>query len=188
MSTLSVIIPHLEGLNGVEESLDLCVKSLKGNYDELIIVRNDGIGFGAAVNEGLAMATGDYLVVMNNDIRLIEGTLRALSMWSDFFVCVPNIIPPPRDNNPRCMFAMSRKIYEKVREEKYYFYDERFIMGYFEDDDLIKRLNILGIDISLQNMVTIQHLNGGGLTMKQIGEQKFFDINKKNYDNKWANI
>lgn len=58
MPKISVIIPHYYGLPDVDEALNNCIKSLI-DYDELIILANDGMGYGAAVNAGLKLATGD---------------------------------------------------------------------------------------------------------------------------------
>jgi len=43
-----------------------------------IVLNNDNRGFGPAVNQGLAMAQGDYLVILNNDIIAGPGWLRGM--------------------------------------------------------------------------------------------------------------
>lgn len=177
MSRISVIIPHMPSVPGAPEALGACVNNLMG-CDELIIMVNDGIGYAKAVNQGLAVATGDFLIVANNDTVMIEGTLRDLAYQA--IVTVPRISPPPRDENPRCFFCMPRWVYEATKG-----YDERFEGGYFEDDDFIKRLNELDIPICTINKVAIHHKDGGGMTMKHIGEQENFDRNKAVYERKW---
>ena len=77
---------------------------------------------------------------------------------------------------------MPRCIYTRLASCGY-FYDERFEIGYFEDDDLIKRLG--DIPVYMRPPIAVNHLDGGGLTIKKMGEQKWFDINKKIFEEKW---
>lgn len=167
-------MPNLEG---VDEKLNKAVRSLHG-HDELILVVNDKFGFGPSVNVGLKYATGDFLVVMNNDIEFIEGSVKDLA--NEHAVVVPRIEPEPRDYNPRSIYCMPRWVFEKLGG-----YDEQFEVGYFEDDDLIVRLRQAEVPIIFEPDVLVSHYNGGGLTMKQVGEQHYFSLNKERYERKW---
>jgi len=171
-------VPH------AEETLALCLKSLDYRIDEIIVERNDGIGFAAAVNLGMAKSTSDYIIVANNDTKLIKGNLFKLCKGAEF-ITVPKIHPEPRDNNPRSFYCVPDPVYQKILKHYGYFLDERFGAGYFEDDDLILRLKELNIPVVYEPSIVVDHLNGGGLTMKHVGEQKWFDINKKVFEDKW---
>ncbi len=82
---------------------------------------------------------------------------------------------------------MHKSIYEDLMKKYGYFYDERFGAGYFEDDDLDIRLKILGRDAYLiDEGAIVNHLNGGGLTMKKVGEYEWFDKNEKIFKDKWS--
>lgn len=177
---ISLIIPHMP-FPEADAALERCLESFKGQYDELILVINDGMGYGAAVNQGLKWATGDYMVVSNNDIELERGTLKDL-LWHSGF-STPRIKPEPRDELPRAIFCMPRWVYNTIISCCGYFYDETFEGGYFEDDDLHKRTT--NIPYTNFRGVIVRHLNGGGLTMKTIGEQKHFDINQEVFNWKW---
>jgi len=187
-SSISIIIPHLD-VPGARDALRTCLESInrsKSKKAELIIIV-DVLGYGAAVNQGLTQASGDFMFVINNDTEIIDGKLDYM-LFEDH-ISVPTITPEPRDNNPRCFFSIPRKIYEEVKEfQSEDFFDERFWPGYFEDDDLIKRLDLLGRDTILQERVLVCHKDGGGLTMKQFGEQDAFDVNQKIFEEKWAVI
>jgi hypothetical protein len=167
-----------------DNALEISLASYKGHYDELILVVNDGIGYGPAVNIGLKQSTGDAIIVSNNDVYLKEGTLRDLPFYPA--ITVPMIEPEPRDYQPRAIFCMPRWIYTKVVEEDGYFYDPKFEVGYFEDDDLIRRLEQKKITTIRSTEPTVHHFNGGGLTMKQMGEQHWFDVNQQNFNDKWS--
>lgn len=186
---ISVVIPHYPAIGGAEKALEGCLKSFEG-YDptllEVIVIENDGLGFSVAVNNGLALARGHYFIVSNNDVEIICGSI--LDLTSDKLITIPAIMPEPRDEMPRCFYCVSREIYEKVLDEFGYWYDERFQMGYFEDDDLIRRLRQMKIEFKTIEAFLIHHISGGGLTMKQVGEQKYFDINQKKFIEKWINL
>lgn len=183
---ISVVIPHLS-LGDSDNTLHNCVSSFPHNLDiEWIIVR-DVIGYGKAVNRGMKFASGDYIFVVNNDTQIISGDIT--KMCQSMHVTVPTLIPAPRDDEPRCFFCVSRNVYEMMKG--FYsedFYDERFYPGYFEDDDLIVRLDYLGIDRAKVSDVVVNHINGGGMTIKQFGEQESFDINKKRFEDKWSSV
>lgn len=182
--TISLIVPH-KPFPEADAALERCLKSFKGQYDELILVINENWGYGKAVNYGLKQATGEYLIISNNDIELIQGSIKHLPFGD--LITVPIITPEPRDYKPRSIFCMHKSIYEDLMKKYGYFYDERFGAGYFEDDDLDIRLKILGRDAYLKDIGTIvSHLNGGGLTMKKVGEYEWFDRNEKIFKDKWS--
>ncbi len=173
---ISLIIPHMPFPES-DAALKECLDSIIG-VDETLIIINDGIGYGKAVNIGLQLARGDHLIVANNDTKLIKGTLRSLA--DSEAVTVPLIEPEPKDYNPRAFFCLPRWVYEKVGG-----FDERFEVGYWEDDDLISRLSKEGVKTKIVYQVEVTHKDGGGLTMKRMGEQKYYDENKKRYEDKW---
>ncbi len=173
------------GIEHVDNMLKLCIKSFRG-HDEIIILANDGLGYGASCNLAMSMASGDFIVVANNDCRLKNGTLKDLCDTDH--ITVPKIYPPAKDDLPRPFFCVPRGIYEHIYESCGDFYDERFTGGYWEDDDLHRRMEALGIISRVVESVEVDHLHGGGNTMKQIGEQEHYDLNKARYDQKWSNL
>lgn len=183
---ISVIIPHHYGIPGAEEWLAECIASLEG-YDELIVIANDGLGFGAACNLGFQSARGDYLVMSNNDIVLTRGSLRDLAQ--NDAVTKPYIHGQP-DQKPRAFYCMPRWVYERVGG-----YDERFKIGYFEDDDLIRRWEEAGVSYRTLPEVRVSHRDGGGNTIKHVGqdgnpspngEQENFEANERRFNLKWG--
>ena len=178
---ISLVIPHMPSV-ATDIILDKCIESFKGQYDELVLISNDGMGYGPAVNLGLKYSTGDFIVVTNNDVELVKGTLRNLPYTEGF--SVPLINPQPKDYLPRAIFCMPRWVYEQVLERDGFFYDPSFETGYFEDDDLHMRTKDIPRFVGMD--VIVSHLNGGGMTMKQMGEQRWFDINQKVFNDKWS--
>lgn len=182
---ISLVIPHMYGLEGVDPILKNCIASMRG-HDEIIVLANDGMGYGAACNLGMRLSTGDFIVLSNNDCLLKKASLRDLA--DNNFITVPKINPKPKDDLPRPIFCVPRWIYEKIYEASGDFFDERFQGGYWEDDDLHRRMEELDIHSKVIESVEVEHLNGGGLTMKQIGEKENYLSNRERYDQKWSNL
>lgn len=165
---ISVVIGHWPKSQEHDDALKRCLDSLTGPY-EFIVVVNDGIGFAKTYNRGLALAHGDFICVVNNDTELTAGHLENLCL--DGCVTVPKMESGQVDNMPRAFYCMDRKVYEQVGG-----YDERFELGYFEDDDLIKRWQDAGIPIIVKESVKVKHV--GGLTMKTLNTEAIYESNK----------
>lgn len=174
--TLSVVIPHVPMSPEHDAMLKRCISSLRG-HDELIVIANDRIGFAPAVNVGLRTATGDYIAICNNDIELVEGDLKDL--------CKPEVVCSPVLNGDKqifwgCLFVVPRAVYEAVGD-----LDERFIKGYFEDDDYIIRVKRAGFDLAC--VESVQITSKGGQTMQHIGGMhEAFAANRQRFVEKWG--
>jgi GT2 family glycosyltransferase len=60
-------------------STDGSVEAIRSSYPSITIIENGGnLGFSKAVNIGIKASSGDYVVLINSDIILIEGCLRKL--------------------------------------------------------------------------------------------------------------
>lgn len=173
---VSAIIPHWPFNDDINEKLKRCVSTLVG-YDELIIVSNEGTGYGKNVNIGLKLARYDFLCVINNDSYVVKGTLKDLCRGDG--VAVPVFKGGAVDRKPRAFFCMPRWVYERVGG-----YDERFEKGYFEDDDLIKRLEGEGIPIIPVDSVVVNH-EEAGTTMHTLDRNKLYEENRRRFNEKW---
>lgn len=170
---ISVVIPHYPFNEEIDNTLKRCVASLSG-YDELIIVVNNGTGFAKAVNQGLKLAKGDYIMVVNNDVEWKSGNLKDL--------CVESTVTSPKVNNAEqpfwgSFFCIPRSVYESIGG-----LDEQFGIGYYEDEDYAKRLEQAGIPMqSIDcNIWTL-----GGKTMQQFDRDSILADNKIKFDTKW---
>ena len=168
---LSVIIPHYPFNEEIDEILKNCVDSI--DFDELIIVVNKKEGFAKAVNRGLRIAHGDHLLVLNNDTVLEKGKLKDLCQD---YVTSPTINGRIQKFWGSC-FCIPRWVYEKIGG-----LDERFKIGYYEDEDYIKRLEENNIKMRCMLGVDLSHR--GGTTIKPFGHMII--INKKKFDKKWG--
>jgi polysaccharide pyruvyl transferase CsaB len=65
--------------NASQDGTPEYLREVESRYPNLRVIRNeDNRGFAAANNQGLALATGDYLVLLNNDTVMTRGWLSAL--------------------------------------------------------------------------------------------------------------
>ena len=171
---ISVIIPHYPFNEEIDNKLKRCIESLNG-YDELIVVVNNGTGFAKAVNQGLKLAKGDYIMVVNNDIEWKSGSLSDL--------CIEGSVTSPKVNGQAqpfwgSFFCIPRKVYEEVGG-----LDEQFEIGYYEDEDYIKRLEQAGIMMLCNGSCGIWTL--GGTTMNQFNRDEILEKNRIKFEAKW---
>lgn len=158
---ISVVIPHYPFSDEINKTLGNTISTLRG-YDELIVYSNHGIGFAKAVNKAVELAHGEYIIVMNNDMELNAGTLAELA--------TPGQVTSPLINGKSqpfwgACFCMPRDIYENLLVDGKLL-NERFEVGYYEDEDLLKRIQALGIPHSCCPWVNLNHV--GESTMKHM--------------------
>ncbi len=179
MPKLSVVVAHVPGIT-LDIRLSNCLESLKGQYEELILVVNEGIGFGKAFNYGFKYATGDYIAAVSNDTVLLEGNLSDL--------CVPDTVTSPmvnsvlRDEFWACFFVWPRNVYEKVGG-----FDETFGLAYYEDlalEEEFKKHNI-----PMKGVLTVRIGHEGGATVKTISDEDTnMAIGRKRFIEKYGSL
>jgi hypothetical protein len=144
--------------------LKKCINSLKGDYDELIIINDiECRGMTRAVVQGCAIAHGDFLIVVSDDAELVKGSLTELT--NKDFVTYPLL---NGDGSPKWgpVFCIPRWIYEKAGT-----WDIRFDTGLgFDDDEYIFRLKALGFQDKLIESVDFIH-PWGGTSIKQLTDK-----------------
>ena len=177
--------------NGSEETAcaALCAAPPVPDGVTVRVIRNPvNLGFPAAVNQGLAAAEGDLLVIANNDIRFpttgladLAAALRAGLGWDAVGPVSAHISGPQqvgiqypaeafevaaalwRQNNPPVIQALTRLVGFCVmvtREtlDKLGGYDPRFSPGNFEDDDWAIRARLAGVHTGVARHVLVDHV------------------------------
>lgn len=180
------------------------------------ILNPDNRGFAAACNQGLAAATGQHLVVLNNDIRLAPGAIATLVQHlrrdSTIGLCGPvtnRIANEARVTLPRgaefpdaavtwtnrhlgrtfdipmlaffCV-AMRRSTYRLVGD-----LDERFTMGFFEDDDYCRRVTAAGLRLVCAEDAYVHHESSAGFgRISPAVRALVFEENRRKFEQKWG--
>lgn len=175
---LSVVIPYMEADSGKRAVLKRCTDSLIG-HDELIVVSNWKEGYAKPINKGLAIARGEYMLVMNDDVILLEGDLKEL--------CDPMAVTSPLVNGERpstgifgCVFCIPRWVYEQTGGLW-----EGYEISYFDDDDFIMTLKQSNIPMKSVPSVKFSHPDGGRTLHTFPNHNEFFERNKLIFQKRW---
>lgn len=173
---LSVVIPYMEITPEKRDILKRCTDSFIG-ANEIIIVSNWREGYAKPINKGLAIAKGDFLVVMNDDLIWDGGSLKRL--------CDENAVTSPMVNGKSqdfwgCAFCIPRWVYEKIGG-----LDEGYKISYFEDEHLL--VNLMSLGIPTRSVAEVNVTTKGGTTLEQFPDRdQFFAENKERFVSIWG--
>jgi hypothetical protein len=179
---LSVVVPHWPLDAEVDEALRRCLASLPDDCEKLVIV-NEGSGFARNVNLGLRLASGEFIGVVGNDSRVVEGDVYDLcvagSIASPVVEGKPGIEP---DGFHGAFWVAPREVIERVGP-----LDEQFEGAFFEDDDYLERLRAAGISTLQVPSVRVES-SRIGLTMSKVpGKAKaWYAENERRFTEKWG--
>ncbi|UVI28617.1 glycosyltransferase family 2 protein [Paenibacillus spongiae] len=235
MKKTSIIIPTCNG----RELLKDCVYSIKRHTDqpyEIIVVDNgstDGtadicrqegitfislasnIGFPAACNMGLKIASGDNLLLLNNDVIVsrnwLSNMLNCLHSRPDIGIVGPftnyasgrQQIDMPYTNLEEMSSRLNDPNAEKwirvdrivglcflfTRElmEHIGMLDERFSPGHFEDDDYCYRARNVGYQLRIAGDVFIFHHGSASFGRQDESKVKqLIETNRQKFMDKWG--
>jgi len=161
-------------------------RHLLDNYIKL----DTNSGYCKAVNAGLKEATGDVLIVGNNDITFLDGWLDAIMLPIQMGADISMIRVSDSDgweieqkmsegDKFGSLFAMTRKTYDTLGG-----FDEHNFRGYFSDLDYRKRAQDAGLSIVKNHAAVVGHL--GGKTYKTVRDKVDFIAGKQAYMRKWG--
>lgn len=183
-----------------------------------LILNDSNLGFSAGNNVGLAAATGDYLVILNNDTYVTPGWVRSLMAhvrtdnhaglvgpvtnnigneakieinYSSMEEMITHASEYTRRHAGHAFqirtlaffcVMMPRSTYERVGPM-----DEDFGVGFFEDDDYCRRVEVAGLsNLCADDVFVHHHLSASFDELKKELKQKLFEKNKEIYENKWG--
>ncbi len=226
-ATVSIVIPlynQLEYTRGCLESLRRTTSvdvelilvdnaSSDGTADYLqtvpglmVIANRENRGFAGACNQGILAASGEWVVVMNNDVILGNGWLQGLlSAAAEHKLDM--VSPAIREGNLNydleryaeeltsrmksvvrsgtvngICFMANRKVFETIGV-----FDENFRIGQYEDKDLFLRARRAGFRLGTVGAAFIHHF--GSITQKAVGARRetrdYALANKAYFSRKW---
>ncbi len=179
---LTTVIPHWPLDEEVDDALRACLASLPHDCEKIVVV-NQGTGFAVNVNIGLKLATGDYVAVVTNDSRVVEGDV--------YDLCVPGTVTSPlvlekpgveRGGFHGAFWVAPREVLDQVG-----LLDERFDGAFFEDDDYLARLK--QADIPTRQVPSVQVWSRRiGLTMSKLPDNGlgWLAANQHRFEEKWG--
>ena len=167
---ISVIIPIRLINNQVAELTTDCVKSLRG-YDELILQFDmEGEGFAKTVNKGVKKSTGDWIAIVNNDTKMLNGSIREMCKTD----C---LVRPKLVEGTLAKFAfvvMSRRLWEDVGG-----LSEAYGIGFWEDNEFLDKVVAKGYRLE-DSEFSVWHFGGG--TISHFNPGKLMTDNEKIYE------
>ena len=178
LTMISLVIPYLEIDYSKKTILDGCIESMKGQFDELIVVSDKIDNLARKINKGMLLAKGDYIIVCSDDIILHRGTLKDL--------CIDGVVTTPLVNERSekkfhgHMFCIPRPVFAEIGT-KYEGYDG----FYFDDSDHWMQIESKGIEIRQLDTVDIHHTHPAR-TISQLPKEGRFEYNKRLFITRWG--
>lgn len=166
--------------NGSSEEF---TKTLRDNAD-IYIWNKENISFAKAVNQGLKLAQGNYLVVANNDIEVTENWLEPLISASNEQKGV--VCPTEPDRHSDREFAgwcwlMSRDVFNVLG-----CLDERYEVATFEDTDYWAKVLSLGLILKRVRNSIVYHKYPSSTFRKMPNNDEIFQKNRIRFIEKWG--
>lgn len=159
---LSLVIPTLDCDPGKAEILKRCVDSLGPQVDEIIIIDSKTDSLAKKINDGLKKATGDFIIVSNDDVFLNDEKQDLRELCHEGEVDVPVLHGGIDKLFHGHMWCIPRAVYEEIGG-----YDESCPGVYWQDSEYWVRLFKNDIPIVKNCNVHIAHPEPGR-TLKQL--------------------
>jgi glycosyltransferase involved in cell wall biosynthesis len=173
---LSVIIPFYYGKPNKVDLLHECIRSIGDEPDEILVIGNTSAGLPWSLNKGLRSASGDFLLIVSDDMVLTRGKLSDL--------CHEEFVTHPLISNEPQIFGgcvcYPRHVYEAVGD-----YDENFLQGYYDDDDYFIRVGKAGYERIVVSGVNMYH-DDPGHTLRSLVTNEMMEYNKQYLMQKWG--
>ncbi len=173
-------------------------------YHELITTRIDlseNKGFSNSMNKGIQQATGDILCIIGNDVFpespvWLEELGVSMLNTNATLICPDNTNPGLKAYKHVILneygdryteVKMFPAICYVIRREDFLrigYFDERFLVGTYEDDDFCRRLKLMNGKIMVDKFVVVKHLLSKTMNLFNVGE-----VMSKNMDlylKKWG--
>ena len=175
---ISLIIPYYEVDKSKWKVLQTTLASMKGQYDELVLIPDKIDNLSRKINKGILLSHGDWLVVCNDDIILDKGTLQD--------TCVEGHVVTPYVNGRSeklfhaHMWTFSRKVLAQVG-----LMSEDYKGFYYDDSDYWMQIESRGYPISQLEEVNILH-PVPARTLSKLGSGGQSEYNKKLFIQRWG--
>ena len=195
---ISVIMPIYILDKELEFLTRQAIDSLVGDYELIIIdnnspirmdidcdilIRNkENLGNGKAWNQGLKIATGEHILLTDNDVKYSEN-------WQELVSNKKEIVFPLSKCSEDYEFkpklsGFSWMINRQVLKEVGYI-SEDYGIANFEDTDYFRRAMIKGVDLACDHRVKVEHI--GRATCDKVPEVKeIYKKNKAIYESKFG--
>ncbi len=96
-------------------SKDGVIQFLEDSFPTINLIKNsNNLGYTKAMNQGLKISKGDYLVQLNPDVYVNEGTFQTLKFWMDDHpdagICIPKVLNQDGSFQRQCRRGFARPL------------------------------------------------------------------------------
>lgn len=184
--SISLIIPTLRVGNKLEKALE----SMKGQYDQLIVIDDKNANLAVKINKGISQAECEYLVISNDDVLLTKGTLKDLCIKDK--VVLPEVKGSINKLFHAHMWCMSADVCNKcvgtIEGWSDYGrpgYFEGYFRSYWDDVDYQKKIEANEIKIIHKKDVEILHDDPAWTLRRFDNNSKAESINETIFNARW---
>lgn len=177
---------------------------LESYYADRVIKNEENLGFTKAINQGIRMSSGEYIVILNNDVQVFEGWLedmkKALDLGLDLVMAHPmySLTEPFARAVESKMVREGSKVLDPLEKDfscvmfrrdlvdGLGLFDEQFV-SYCSDSDFLRRMTEAGKTWKLLPTVATSHISDA--TGFSIGETpEIMNRDKAAYEEKYKNV
>jgi GT2 family glycosyltransferase len=215
-SPCEVILIDNGSSDATPEVMEAFAKQPPIGLDRTQIVRNaHNRGFAAAINQGLTAAQGSMIVLLNNDTVLtphwLEGLVTCAQHGAGLVGPTSNYVPAPQYVRPGYDHLSGLVTFAEQQWQRYRgqalpverlsgfcllirrevlarigLLDERFGVGFFEDDDLCFRAKDAGFRLAVALDVYIHHFGSKTFAGLGLPTETLLQNNFKQFQSKWG--
>ncbi len=187
----------------VDNGSPLKPPSPKSYYAHKVIQNEENFGYTKAINQGIRMSCGEYIVLLSNDVQVFDGWLEDMKNeileGNDLVMAHPmySLTEPfaraveaaevrfgtrkldPLERDFSCV------MFKRTLIDEIGLFDEQFF-NYCSDVDFIKRMDMAGRTYKMLNHVATSHLSDAtGYSLPETPE--VMNQDKEKYAKKWEN-
>ena len=145
------------------------------------IFNNDNLGYAKAVNQGIARALGDELLILNNDCELTEGAVEEMRRYlHDLDTGAVTACPAGSHGPQGCCWMIKKTMFERIGPM-----DERYEIATFEDTDYWRRIEDAGLKVKIAERAAVKHV-GRATFSRLLNHEEIFKKNKERFEAKWG--
>jgi len=188
----------------IDNGSTIGVEYIKEQADKY--VRNkENLGFAVACNQGFALAEGEFVVCMNNDVFIWEGWAEALYKTfddnPDCGVAMPALVSSTKDARVALSirdldlstnfnkygrgaefgscWMIKRDFLEHIKSVDGYYFDERMRFAFSEDRDLWRRVRLMGLETIKTHKTRVFHQ--GNVSVAKLENRKQYTLPNRLY-------
>jgi N-acetylglucosaminyl-diphospho-decaprenol L-rhamnosyltransferase len=222
----SIIIPVHNKVELTTHCLDDCFNSGLSNFECIVIdnassdstasvlasrpenittiSNNINLGCAKSWNQGIKTSTGDWVIILNNDVRMPKDSLSKMMLaaieynfdvispamregilnynlteYAELFINSMRNVSRKRTANGAC-FAVKREVFDKIG-----LFDENFQIGQYEDADFFRRCKLHKISMGITGRSFIHHYGSSTQRLVQETSGNYAKINQLYHRKKW---